>query len=711
MRAVVTAIVGAALIFTLLAVSAVFSDWAWFAPAATVIILTLATGLIARSFDFIRYTGLAVLVEFVVAALVVLAVGAPNASFLGIIPTPGSVVELVRSVSRGFADVYDTAAPAQSTHGLTVLTVVAFALMTMLIDSLVQDLRVPKIAGGLLLVSWLVPVFIAPLSVQWWHVAALCVGFVLLLLTMIVGKRRGFVWALGAACLALLVGLVIPMLLPPIVPQANKAAGAGEDVKVVNPFLDMRADLNEQSDDVVLSYTSPDPLLPPIRLTSVSDFNGEEWAPAPFSFNRGQSPDTGLPHVQVPDQVVTNEYTDTFSVKGLGGNHLPAPFAPTRTTSVGDRWIYDTETLTIVGRGVTPAGLNYDVSYTSVEPTVEQLEDAPEADPAEFEDYLELPDNLPGDIRAEAERVTAGAENNWERAAMLQAYFRTFTYSLDAPNSASGNVISQFLKERKGYCVQFAGAMATMSRMLGIPARIGVGFTGGTPNADGGIDLTMQQSHAWPELYFEGVGWVRFEPTPGGPAGPPPPWSLEETSDSEPTAEPTEAPEDEPTDVPSTQAPEPSETAVAAQPELPAAGGGASGVNLWPVALVVVIVALVFTPALTRTVVRNRRLHTPLEPRKVWDEIRATAVDCGVSTPAAQTVKGQGMDLSDRIPERAQDIQALMGAVERERYAGTHESGLRFDAARLIRAVRNEYAPTWWARVKAWFLPRSLWKK
>jgi hypothetical protein len=61
--------------------------------------------------------------------------------------------------------------------------------------------------------------------------------------------------------------------------------------------------------------------------------------------------------------------------------------------------------------------------------------------------------------------------------------------------------------------------MAVMARALGIPARVAVGFLPGTPNEDGTRTVTLRDAHAWPELYFDGVGWVRFEPTPATRTG------------------------------------------------------------------------------------------------------------------------------------------------------------------------------------------------
>src|SRR6266545_4110608 len=57
--------------------------------------------------------------------------------------------------------------------------------------------------------------------------------------------------------------------------------------------------------------------------------------------------------------------------------------------------------------------------------------------------------------------------------------------------------------------------MAAMARVAGIPSRVAVGFTSGVPAGDH-WEVGSKDAHAWPELYFPGVGWVRFEPTPRG---------------------------------------------------------------------------------------------------------------------------------------------------------------------------------------------------
>src|SRR5699024_5096146 len=108
----------------------------------------------------------------------------------------------------------------------------------------------------------------------------------------------------------------------------------------------------------------------------------------------------------------------------------------------------------------------------------------------------------------------------------IQNWFRragNFTYTLEPADSGNGmETIENFLTdERQGYCEQFASAMAMMARSLGIPARVAVGFLSGERNDDTYV-FRGTDMHAWPELYLDGVGWVRFEPTPGQRTGAPP---------------------------------------------------------------------------------------------------------------------------------------------------------------------------------------------
>ena len=100
--------------------------------------------------------------------------------------------------------------------------------------------------------------------------------------------------------------------------------------------------------------------------------------------------------------------------------------------------------------------------------------------------YLDLPDDFPADAVATAEEVTAGAANNYETAVLLQDWFKSkFRYSLQVQPGHGNNAIEGFLRDRVGYCEQFAGTYAAMMRSLGIPARVAVGFTTGKATGTG----------------------------------------------------------------------------------------------------------------------------------------------------------------------------------------------------------------------------------
>lgn len=75
--------------------------------------------------------------------------------------------------------------------------------------------------------------------------------------------------------------------------------------------------------------------------------------------------------------------------------------------------------------------------------------------------------------------------------------------------------VSEFLAQRRGYCEQFAGTYAAFARAVGLPSRVVVGYTPGELRDDGRYYVQGKHAHAWPEIYFDGVGWVPFEPTPG----------------------------------------------------------------------------------------------------------------------------------------------------------------------------------------------------
>ena len=122
------------------------------------------------------------------------------------------------------------------------------------------------------------------------------------------------------------------------------------------------------------------------------------------------------------------------------------------------------------------------------------------------------------DVRRRAARRRGRRETPYAAVLALESWLRQtggFRYDESPPRAAGRRRSSHFVTETKaGYCQHFAGAMAVMLRMLGIPARVAVGFTSGTPD-DGTWVVTDHDAHAWVEVWFAGIGWVPFDPTPG----------------------------------------------------------------------------------------------------------------------------------------------------------------------------------------------------
>ena len=120
-----------------------------------------------------------------------------------------------------------------------------------------------------------------------------------------------------------------------------------------------------------------------------------------------------------------------------------------------------------------------------------------------------------GDVYALTRRLTADSKTEYGAVEAIGGYLRThYTYSESPPRRALP--LRAFLfRDRIGYCQQFSGAMALMLRMIGIPTRVASGFSPGIRRAGGpGYEVRDLDAHSWVEVYFNGIGWVPFDPTP-----------------------------------------------------------------------------------------------------------------------------------------------------------------------------------------------------
>lgn len=133
--------------------------------------------------------------------------------------------------------------------------------------------------------------------------------------------------------------------------------------------------------------------------------------------------------------------------------------------------------------------------------------------------HTQLPQGIEPELYALTMDITAEAQNPYDRAAAIADYLRqNMRYRLEVDYPPRGrDFVSWFvLDSREGYCSYFASAMAVMGRVAGLPTRYVEGYYA-RPGAEGYAVLTGMDAHAWAEVYFEGLGWVPFDATNGGP--------------------------------------------------------------------------------------------------------------------------------------------------------------------------------------------------
>jgi hypothetical protein len=137
--------------------------------------------------------------------------------------------------------------------------------------------------------------------------------------------------------------------------------------------------------------------------------------------------------------------------------------------------------------------------------------------PENYEKYLQIPDELPERVKKLALEITYSAENNFDRAKAIESYLaNNYSYTLiPGTTPKDRDFVDYFLFDQKfGYCTYYASAMTVLARSIGIPARYVEGYVLPTqPAQSTSYEVTNKQAHAWVEVYFEGFGWIPFEPT------------------------------------------------------------------------------------------------------------------------------------------------------------------------------------------------------
>lgn len=624
-------------------------------------------------------------------------------------------------------------APMPAHPGVTLLFVTFVAVLAIVTDMLAQTLDQAEWTIAPLGTLYLIPALGPRLDTSIGSFLLLAIAYLIILLAD--GINANHVWsrnlsedsarrnaadaaaarvaaAIGipALIVTFILGLVVPRL-DPFRWDGTRPNGSGP-IQLSDPSLDIRRNLNQPDDSVILTYQTDQSDGIQLRMAVLPVFDHNGFHISSMSVKTGAlPPPTGVTRTSGLTKRTTNVQIGDYRTE-----YLPLPYAPSGFDAKG-QWGYDSTSLVVIstaanGREAT-RNLNYKVTSLDIVPDGTALSSAKAGNPPDRQLTAAVPTDLPSSVTDLALDVTKDASTPALKAAAIQEYLRSkrFTYSTRTLPGSGYEALENFLlRDRTGYCEQFATAMAAMARVVGIPSRVAVGFLPGERNTDGTWEVSKHDQHAWPELYFEGQGWVRFEPTPGSVTGAPPAWTVVGESDAKPSATATSK---KPTTESSTS-PSPSPSPTTAEQDTTSTGPSFDiGKILGIVGGIGGGIFLLLLPALIRWRLRVRRLAGHQDDHALvadaWAEVRDTVRDTGHAWPGGSP-REIATTIADLLPDEQQaSMDVIATQVERSRYARTigHVGSLATEVNDVRHALLADLSRT--DHVKALLAPRSLW--
>ncbi|MBA8815502.1 transglutaminase-like putative cysteine protease [Microbacterium halimionae] len=658
----------------------------------------------------------------------------PTTGLLVVIPTPQTFVGAQSLLAQALIEIEVGAAPLSPTLALSFCLVAATMLLAIAMDHVVLTARMPLLAGLALIAVSVIAQIVVPGEFSPGAFVFLSASILFLLWTET--RRRERSRALqssppdagrppragrGAAALAIgTVAVITAQVATPLLPSptARTQTGTGLSGTSINPTLRLGDDLRRPSEVDVLTLRTTLPVTPYLRAATLSTFDGDVWSP-----DEGDTltlePGSSVAVITAGDSIARTTGVTTIDIEALNSGLLPVPYPAIELTGLTGEWESRPDGGTITAVSGSTRGQSYAVTSEVPEPTREQIQATDAGGSGNDELLTEMPSTVPDNISQLASEVTSGTTSDYDALVALQSWFRgsDFEYSLDAPveegfDGSGMAAVSQFLEVRSGYCVHFASAFAAMARTLDMPSRIVVGYLPGIATTDV-VDeervyqVSSSQLHAWPEVYFDGIGWVAFEPTKSlgtatvfsGTATD----STDTTDENSPSAAPT--------------APSASPSASTGRPADALDQNNAQNVGqgspLGSTVLVVLLVVLLLTaPGAAGALRRQRQLHRARagDAHAAWAFVVDSAIDLGTAVSASTSPRAVAAQLRDRCKSQLRGLDVLVPALERAAYAppgGAAGSSSLADAAASVRdELMASSGPA--NRVVAVVAPRSL---
>jgi transglutaminase-like putative cysteine protease len=512
----------------------VVTGGAWLGYIFVAVVLVACTGLALRSLRtptiLIGLAQLLVLLFLVVGSFT-------TTGILKIFPGPAAFSEIGDVLATAGDQIRTGLPPVDATPPILCLVTMAIGLVAVLVDALAVSAAAPAATGLVLLCVYAVPASLSDQMLPWWTFLLGAGAFAGLL--AVDGNHRHRRWrtrdapGLGGSpsavstpvavvIVALVLGLVTGVAATGVgtvgsLPGGNGAGrGAGSGGFGVEPFTQLRG-LLEQGANVELfkvrGLGNEKHLLRAFTLDTY--YPNQGWGIG----NGGRMPPGVMANSTLPAAPGDDGRGQSKQIQiqptNWVDNWLPVFGSPRGFRNVGDNWLYDRTSgsvFTLNKQGAAP----YTESASLREPTKAELRGADPA-PGQIPPNYATVDRVDPRVVALAGQITASKTNNFDRATALWQFFTAqngFVYDTKTAPAGDADALADFiLNGKRGFCEQFASAMAVMLRAIGIPARVAIGFTPGIPTADYQA-IMSKDAHAWVEVYFGNQGWVNFDPTP-----------------------------------------------------------------------------------------------------------------------------------------------------------------------------------------------------
>jgi hypothetical protein len=524
---------GVATLCAATSVTNVVTGLAWFGYLFVAVLLIAATGLALRSLQV--PTVLVGLGQLLV--LLFLITGAfTTHGILQVIPGPDAFGEIGSTLTAAAEQIRVGLPPVEGSQPILCLVTILIGLVAVLVDTLTVAAAAPAATGLVLLCVYAVPAALSEEMLPWW--TFLLGGAAFAGLLAVDGNHRHRRWrtreapgrsgkpgVLSAPVAVVAAAIVLGLFGGAItwvgtvgrIPFGSdgNGAGAGSGGFGIQPFTELRGMLDQGSNRELFKVRGLGTDKRLLRAMTLDTYYPNKGWGLHDEGRSQQGVPVGpqLPPAPGDDGTGAARRIDVQPTSWRD-NWLPVYGAPRVIDGAANGYLYDQVSGTVfTTRSEAPPAYT---EYASLkEPTAQELRVTPQVDDLPPR-YTEL-DRVDARVRAKTEQLIAGAANDFDRASAIWRYFTAqsgFVYDTKTAPANDADALADFiLNGKRGFCEQFASAMAVMLRVAGIPSRVAIGFTPGVQVNDY-LSITTQDAHAWVEAYFGGKGWVTFDPTP-----------------------------------------------------------------------------------------------------------------------------------------------------------------------------------------------------